>query len=67
MPEDVPVSRQAFDELAARLGISGSSSHMDELFQQVQGVLEGTASLRDIDVTGAEPDMAFRPSGALRD
>ena len=63
MPEDASISRQAFDETAARLGISGTASHMDELFQQVQGVLAGTASLRDIDFSDTEPDMAFRPSG----
>ena len=63
MQDDSPISRLAFDETAARLGISGAQSHMDELFRQVQGVLNGTSLLRDIDVSGTEPDMAFRPSG----
>ncbi len=63
MPNDPTISRQAFDEAAARLGISGTDAHMDELYSQLQGVLAGTASLRNIDVTDTEPDMAFIPHG----
>lgn len=63
MPDDAPISRQAFDEAAARLGISGADAHMDELYSQLRGVLAGTAALRNIDVSGTEPDMAFVPSG----
>ena len=63
MPDDPIISRQAFDEAAARLGISGTDAHMDELYSQLQGVLAGTASLRNIDVTDTEPDMAFIPHG----
>ncbi len=63
MPDDPVISRQSFDEAAARLGISGTPDHMDELYSQLQGVLAGTAALRNIDVTGTEPDMAFRPAG----
>ena len=63
MTDSTPVSRQSFDETAARLGIEGSSDHMDELFRQVQGVLAGTESLKTIDVSNTEPDMAFDPSG----
>lgn len=59
MPDDTPISRQNFDEEAARLGISGTDAHMDELYKQLQSVLAGTALLRDIDVAGTEPDMAF--------
>ena len=62
MPDDAPISRQAFDEATARLGITGTDAHMDELYNQLRGVLAGTASLRNLDVTGAEPDMAFIPS-----
>ena len=65
MPEDAPISRQAFDEAAARLGITGPDTHMDELYAQLRGVLTGTASLRNIDVSGTEPDMAFIPSADL--
>ena len=65
MPDDAPISRQAFDEAAARLGISDSDAHMDELYGQLRGVLSGTQSLLQIDVSGTEPDMAFNPSGPL--
>ena len=61
--ESTPMSRDSFDESAARLGITGSETHMDELFRQVQGVLAGTRSLTSIDVTDVEPDMAFDPTG----
>ena len=63
MPDDTSISRESFDEKASRLGITGSPSHMDELFQQVAGVLKGAQSLLSVDVSDAEPDMAFRPSG----
>ena len=63
MPDDAPMSRQSFDEAAARLGISGTETHMDDLFRQVQGVLAGTASLKAVNVDGTEPDMAFSPAG----
>ena len=63
MPDEAPISRQAFEETAARLGIAGTSDHMDELYSQLQGVLSGTLSLMEIDVSGTEPDMAFIPSG----
>ncbi len=63
MPDDAPISRQAFDEAAARLGVTGTDAHMDELYSQLRGVLAGTASLSNLDVTGTEPDMAFVPQG----
>ena len=67
MPDDAPISRPAFDEAAARLGISGPGAHMDELYSQLRGVLAGTASLLNLDVSGAEPDMAFIPSRQPQD
>ena len=63
MPDDAPISRQAFDEAASRLGIAGTDAHMDELYNQLRGVLAGTASLRNLDVSDTEPDMAFIPHG----
>ena len=62
MTDDVPISRQAFHEAAARLGIAGAEAHMDELYNQLRGVLRGTESLRNLDVSDTEPDMAFIPS-----
>ena len=35
---------------------------MDTLFPYVEAQLAGLRSLRDIDVSGAEPDMAFQPA-----
>ena len=63
MNNDTPISRDSFDETAARLGITGSEAHMDELFRQVQGVLAGTRTLLSVDVSNVEPDMAFDPAG----
>ena len=62
--EDTPISRDSFDEAAARLGITGSDAHMDELYRQVQGVLAGARTLLSVDVSNVEPDMAFDPAGA---
>jgi len=67
MAEGASISRQAFDEMAARLGINGSADHMDELFRQVQGVLDGARSLGAINVADVEPDTAFKPSGPRQD
>ena len=64
MTDHAPLSRQSFEETAARLGISGSADHMDELYAQLRGVLAGTESLLKLDVSGAEPDMAFTPDGS---
>ena len=64
MPDDATMPRQSFDETAARLGITGSEAHMDELFRQVQGVLAGARTLLSVDVSNVEPDMAFDPAGA---
>ena len=54
-------NRPAFDQAAAAMGISGPDDHLDELYNQLQTVLSAAASLRNIDVAGAEPDMAFIP------
>ena len=64
MTDDTPISREAFDEAVARLRITGSAAHMDELYAQLRGVVAGTESLLKIDVSGAEPDMAFAPEGS---
>ncbi len=64
MSQEQPLSREAFLSMAAAAGIDASGTHGDELFSVVQGTLAGLASLKDIDVAGAEPDMAFIPTGA---
>ena len=64
MSQEQPLSREAFLSIAAAAGIDASGTHGDELYSVVQGTLAGLASLKDIDVAGAEPDMAFIPTGA---
>lgn len=51
----------AFLYLAREAGLDPNSSHMEELFPYVQNVLAGMAPLRALDVSDAEPDMAFVP------
>ena len=63
MPDNPVISREAFEETAARLGIAGSEAHMDALYNQLQGVLSGNAALININVRDSEPDMAFIPNG----
>ncbi len=64
MPQEQPLTREAFLFMAAAAGLDVSGTHGDELFSVVQGTLAGLAALKDIDVAGAEPDMAFVPTGA---
>ena len=64
MSQEQPLSREAFLSMAAAAGIDASGTHGDELYSIVQGTLAGLASLKDIDVAGIEPDMAFIPDGA---
>ena len=55
------ISRASFDEAAAALELAGPEAHLDELYNQLPAVLSATAALRALDVTGAEPDLAFIP------
>ncbi len=61
MALDEQLSREEFDRLAEQLGISGDPAYIDELYSQVRGVFIGAKTVRDIDVSGVEPDMAFMP------
>ena len=61
MPEEKPLSYEDFLSLAAAAGIDGSGSHGEELFAFVQNTLVSLKPLQQIDVAGAEPDMAFVP------
>ena len=63
MPEEARLSKEAFLYMAASAGIDVSGEHGEELFSIVQATLAGLDSLKDIDVTGAEPDMSFAPGG----
>ena len=61
MASEQPLSREDFDRLAKLMGIDGEPAYLDELYTQARGVFISAKSIRDIDVTGAEPDMAFIP------
>jgi len=54
-------SREEFNHLAEHLKIQGEPDYMDDLYNQVRGVFMMGESIRSIDVSGAEPDMAFIP------
>jgi len=55
------LSREEFDRLREKLGVDGEPAYLDELFTQVRGVFMMADKIRAIDVSGAEPDMAFIP------
>ncbi|MCH7738255.1 MAG: hypothetical protein IH872_12750 [Chloroflexi bacterium] len=61
MAAEKQLSREEFDHLAKLLGVDGEPAYLDELFSQVRGVFIGAKRIREIDVSGAEPDMAFIP------
>ena len=61
MTSEQPLSREDFDRLAKMLGVDGDPAYLDELYSQTRGVSNGAKNIRNIDVTGAEPDMAFIP------
>ena len=61
MPESNGLTRETFDYLARAAGLDLKDPHMEELFPYVQNALAGMEHLADIDVSGAEPDMAFGP------
>lgn len=55
------LSRDAFLYLAGEAGLDVNNAHMDELYPYVQVLLSSLRSLQELDVTDAEPDMAFIP------
>ena len=64
MASEKQLSREEFDRLAELLGVHGEPAYLDELFSQVRGVFIGAKNVREIDVSGTEPDMAFIPPTA---
>jgi hypothetical protein len=64
MPSKSPLPRETFLSLAAAAGLDVKAAHMEELYPFVQATLASLLPLKDIDVAGAEPDMAFIPLGA---
>lgn len=61
MSTEVQLTWEGFLFLAKEAGLDPNSPHMEELFPYVQNVLAGMEPLRALDVSGAEPDMAFIP------
>ena len=61
MTSQQQLSREEFNRRAELLGVSGEPDYMDELYNQVRGVFMMGESIMAIDVTGAEPEMAFIP------
>ena len=47
--------------LAAAVGLDVTSPHMEELYSNVRNTMASLEAIRNMDVTGAEPDMAFIP------
>ncbi len=62
MPGENPLTRENFDYLAGAAGLDLNDPHLDELFSYVQVALAGIEGLAEIDVAGAEPDLAFNPA-----
>ena len=61
MASEKQLSREEFDHLAKLLGVDGEPAYLDELYSQVRGVFISGDILKEIDVSGAEPDMVFMP------
>lgn len=62
MPEENLLTREAFDYLAQAAGLDLNDPHLEELYPYARNALAGMARLAKIDVTGMEPDAAFRPA-----
>jgi len=61
MPEESPLTRETFLHLAREAGLDVDSPHMEELYPYVREVLAGFEVLKGLDVTDAEPPLAFIP------
>ena len=65
MAADSPMTYDAFLSLAQEAGLDTSSgtgeAHMEELYSYVKAVLASLRSLNGLDLSQAEPDMAFMP------
>ena len=65
MAADTPMTYDAFLSLAQEAGLDTKSdaatAHMEELYSYVNAVLASLRSLNAMDLSQAEPDMAFLP------
>ncbi len=56
------MDRETFDRLASAAGLDlGDTSHMDELYNYVRGLVSSLKPLRDMDLEGVEPATAYFP------
>jgi hypothetical protein len=62
MAETPALSKEAFLQMAAQLGIDTSDAdHMDDVYQQVLNIKKVTAELRQLDLGETEPSHTFSP------
>ena len=61
MVAEEQLPRQYFDLLAKLHGITGETAYLDELWAQARGLYIMAETIRKIDVSGVEPEMAFIP------
>ena len=50
-----PLSKQAFLDLVAQVGLPGDEARMDELYAEVNILLLRASTVYDVDTTGIEP------------
>ncbi len=56
-----PLSMEAFLRMAEAAGMDVKDPHIEDLYAYVQGVLQGVAPLRRLDLSGVEPDFLSNP------
>jgi len=61
MAAEKQLSREDFDRQAQLHGITGEPAYLDELYAQARGVFIMAETIKNIDVSGTEPEMAFIP------
>ena len=62
MAESPELTREAFLQMAAQLGLDTSDeAHMEEIYFQAQNIMATIDELRKIDVGEAEPANIFSP------
>ena len=61
MAESEKLSRENFELLSKLHGLTRNPSYLDELYSQTRGVYIMADTIRRIDVSGVEPEMAFIP------
>ena len=61
MAAEEQLSRENFELLTELHGIIGNPSYLDDLYSQTRGIFIMAKTIRDIDVSGVEPEMVFIP------